>query len=473
LEEHTDRYLLFDLREAIVGDGKMKRKLTILWGLAVGMFLLVAAGIAQGRTITVGQGGGYDFNTIQAAIDDANDGDVVIVSAGTYTVDGNRDIDFKGKAITVRSADPNDPNIVATTIIDCNGTQENPHRGFYFHSGENLSSELNGVTICNGYVTQALGSLGGAIYCESGSGPKIINCRIINSMAFSWPLLGAGSGGGVAGCDGEIINCLISGNGAMYGGGLADCDGSIQKNIITNNKAGYLGGGLCSCDGVIQGNTVSHNRANSHGGGLAYCSASIRNNVIYGNSTYGVGGGLYKCNGEIENNTISGNEVYYWGAGLSNCSGVIANCIIWQNKARYTDSQIIDCSVPSYSCIQDWQGEGIGNITTDPLFTDATNGDYHLKSQAGRWDANEGRWTKDDVTSPCIDAGDPASPIGLEPFPNGGIINMGAYGGTEEASKSYFGEPVCETIVAGDINGDCEVNFEDFSFIAFHWLEEN
>jgi hypothetical protein len=464
LEEHTDRYLLFGLREALFdGDRGMKRKLTILWGFAVGMFILAAAGIAQGRTITVGQGGGYDFNTIQAAIDDANDGDVVIVAAGTYTGDGNRDIDFKGKAITVRSTDPNDPNIVATTIIDCNGTQENPHRGFYFHSGENLSSELNGVTICNGYVTQALGSLGGAIYCESGSGPKIINCRIINSMAFSWPLPGAGSGGGVAGCDGEIINCLISGNGAMCGGGLAFCHGIIQKNIITNNKAGYLGGGLFGCDGVIQGNIVSHNRAMAYGGGLAACSGIIRNNVIACNRTYGRGGGM--------SSRYSGNPV-------------VTNCIVWGNLP----DQLDQVPVVRYSDIKDgWPGDG--NINNDPCFArpgywdqngtpdDANDdfwidGNYHLKSQGGRWDPSSASWVKDDVTSPCIDAGDPASPIGYEPFPNGGIINIGAYGGTTEASKSYFGKPVCETIVAGDINGDCEVNFKDFSFIAFHWLED-
>jgi hypothetical protein len=42
----------------------------------------------------------------------------------------------------------------------------------------------------------------------------------------------------------------------------------------------------------------------------------------------------------------------------------------------------------------------------------------------------------DDVTSPCIDAGDPNTPIGDELFPNGGVVNMGAYGGTAEASKS-------------------------------------
>jgi len=423
----------------------MKQRSIILLGLAVWVFLLVMAGLSQGRTITVGQVGGYDFTTIQAAIDDANDGDVVIVAAGTYTGGGNRDIDFKGKAITVCSTDPNDPNIVATTIIDCNGTLENPHRGFYFHSAENLSSELNGVTICNGYVTQALGGLGGAIYCEKGSRPKIINCRIIDSGATSWPLIGGGGGGGVAGCDGEIINCLISGNGAMGGGGLADCDGSVQKNIITNNSAAYLGGGLFVCDGVIQSNTVSYNRAGGYGGGLVACNGIIRNNVISYNFTYGRGGGM--------SNRYGGNPT-------------VTNCIVWGNLP----DQLNQVPVVRYSDVEGgWPGEG--NISADPCFADVNKGDYHLKSQAGRWNANSESWVKDDVTSPCIDAGDPASPIGLEPFPNGGIINMGAYGGTTEASKSYFGEPVCETIVAGDINGDCAVNFFDFELMAVHWLE--
>lgn len=79
----------------------------------------------------------------------------------------------------------------------------------------------------------------------------------------------------------------------------------------------------------------------------------------------------------------------------------------------------------------------------------------------------------DDVTSPCIDAGDSMSPLGPEPFPNGGIVNMGAYGGTAEASKSYFGGAPCDVIVTGDINGDCIVNFLDFRLMALHWLEDN
>jgi len=65
-----------------------------------------------------------------------------------------------------------------------------------------------------------------------------------------------------------------------------------------------------------------------------------------------------------------------------------------------------------------------------------TEGDYHLKSQAGRWDAGTQGWVKDDVTSPCIDAGDPDADYGDELWPHGQRLNMGAYGGTSEASLS-------------------------------------
>jgi len=140
--------------------------------VALCVSLLAMAQIVPGRTIYVDANGLADFNNIQAAIDDANDGDTVIVNPGTYTGDGNRDIDFLGKASTVRSTDPNNPNIVATTIIDCNGTQEDPHRGFYFHNNEDANSVLVGLTITGGYGPRAqiftnLESVGGAILCDA------------------------------------------------------------------------------------------------------------------------------------------------------------------------------------------------------------------------------------------------------------------------------------------------------------------
>jgi internalin A len=66
------------------------------------------------------------------------------------------------------------------------------------------------------------------------------------------------------------------------------------------------------------------------------------------------------------------------------------------------------------------------------------NGDYHLASQAGRWEPEKKTWVTDDATSVCIDTGDPTSPAGDEPSSNGSVLNMGAYGGTAQASKFYL-----------------------------------
>jgi len=145
------------------------------------------------------------------------------------------------------------------------------------------------------------------------------------------------------------------------------------------------------------------------------------------------------------------------------------NCLVWDgDNSMLVSRSSAKPATPSpeagvdivirYSDVQGgWPGEG--NIDADPRFAslgswvDASNpkvsvkpdhpkatwvdGDYHLKSQAGRWDPVARVWVQDGITSPCIDAGDPKSPVGDEPQPNGGRINMGAYGGTAEASKSY------------------------------------
>jgi len=137
-----------------------------------------------------------------------------------------------------------------------------------------------------------------------------------------------------------------------------------------------------------------------------------------------------------------------------------ANTLVWGTGLLDGDPCFVD---PGY-----WDANGTPDDPNDDFFVE---GDYHLKSQAGRWDPVSASWVQDDVTSPCIDAGDPNSPVGYEPFPNGGCINMGAYGGTAEASKSYFGQALCETPIAGDINGDCRVDLADLAILLKHWLE--
>ncbi|MCD6395809.1 MAG: hypothetical protein J7M40_20180, partial [Planctomycetes bacterium] len=125
---------------------------------------LIAAIIALAASTTPAAelhvGPGETYTTIQSAIDTAEPNDIVIVADGTYTGDGNRDLDFNGKAITVRSQ--NGPE---NCIVDCQGTSNEPHRGFHFHSGEDVNSRIEGLTITGGYSADN----GGAFLCVGGS----------------------------------------------------------------------------------------------------------------------------------------------------------------------------------------------------------------------------------------------------------------------------------------------------------------
>ncbi|MHC4572752.1 MAG: right-handed parallel beta-helix repeat-containing protein [Planctomycetota bacterium] len=484
--------------------------------LAIFAFFLVPARTVPGRTITVDDDRPADFDRIQAAIDDAVDWDVIEVWPGTYRGPGNRDIDFRGKAVTVRSIDPNEPNIVAAAIVDCNGTWDDPHRGFHFHSAEDANSVLDGLTIKHGYAVGA----GGGILGQYNSSPTIRNCLITGNEAedgagiygCDGPITnctimgnyaywaggglctcngiinncwigrnGAGyfggglafcnarivncvitgndaandSGGGLCACDGQIIDCTVDDNFALWGGGFYFCDGWIQNCRITGNLAFCDGGGLDSCQASIANCLITANRAWGFGGGISYSNHAVTNSTINGNWAYYAGGGLCGCNGAISNCTISGDSAYE-GGGLYLCEARINNCVIWDNRADNTGRQLYLCAQPNYSCVQDWPGGGVGNIIHDPCFADPgywddnntphdpyddfwVEGDYHLQSQAGRWNPNVREWVIDAVTSPCIDAGDPNTPVGGEPEPNGNRVNMGAYGQTAEASLSFYG----------------------------------
>jgi len=474
--------------------------------LLVLAFCMAMTYLAQGRTITVGHGGSYDFRTIQAAIDDANDADKIIVADGTYTGDGNRDIDFLGKAIIVCSA--NGPD---SCIIDCNGTEAQPHRGFYFGNREDSNSVLEGFTITNGYIRNNNGGgiycsgssptiekcvignnevrttdlyltpdvYGGGIYCGTNASPRIVNCTISNNKAtnvstLAWPLA---FGGGIycsSSSNALLTNCTISGNSASVGGGGMVNHGGNPK--LTNCT--FIGNGDGMLDlgsSTLMNCTFAHNMLgmSNEWGNAKLVNCTFKNNVframynLYsqpilinctfcGNSTPDDGAGMFNdaSNPTLVNCTFSGNRASRRGGAIYNWGGepTLTNCILWRDMPDeiyvYSGKPVV-----TYSNVRGgWPGEG--NIDAEPLF-----------------EAKEGRWTKDDVTSPCIDAGNMSSPIGNEPFPNGGIVNMGAYGGTAEASKSYFGGPVCKTVVAGDINGDCIVNFVDFAILGFHWLE--
>jgi hypothetical protein len=260
----------------------------------------------------------------------------------------------------------------------------------------------------------------------------------------------------------------------------------IQNNMLLNCHDDMINPTKCSA--VIIGNILMG--SDDHGVVLRdKCSPLMINNIIYNCSSAGIAV-QNQCDAMLVNNTIVNCErgirffdhtdrwvppyCLFPGSGRA----TVINCIIWDcptsfelQDSPYTQDRgshvTIKCcdveggqsqmSVSAHSTVAWLQG----NINADPQFIDPN---YHLKSQAGHWDTNSHTWVKDNVTSPCIDAGDPNSDWTAELWPNGRRINMGAYGGTPEASMSL------STVGnIGDLNNDDTVDFLDLANFAASW----
>jgi len=288
------------------------------------------------------------YPDIQSAIDEANEGDEIVLMPGTYAGDGNRDLDFIGKAITVRGTDPNDPAVVAATVIDCQGTEAEPHRGFRFHSGETADSVVAGLTITNGYgneenVGAEMKPVGGAVFC-TGSSPTLVNCAFSGNSA-------AYDGGGMYNYDSSptLANCTFANNVVGYGGGgmynWHDSNPTLTGCTFSGNSAAGWGGGIhneTNCDPILVNCTFSGNTAD-YGGGMCNwydnTNPTLTNCTFSGNSA-DYGGGM--CNGfgntspTLTNCTFSGNSADY-GGGMCNCydntSPTLTNCTFSGNSA--------------------------------------------------------------------------------------------------------------------------------------------
>ena len=258
-----------------------------------------------------------DQPTIQAGIDAAVDGDIVLVSDGVWTGYGNKELDFGGRAITVASESG-----PAECIIDC----ENSGRGFTFTGGEGPDTVVRGFTIINGYRFT-----GGGIRCFASS-PTINGCVIQYCVADS------GGGGAIHCLDGAAP--LITGNTMTnnlahsgFGGALFAENASpvIEDNEITYNTADFEGGAVyCTASTVrIAGNTLSHNSTlladpswwGDGGGAISAKDGStmeIESNIISANSSTWYGGAISASfsTAAIRLNTINDNQVNFSGAGI-------------------------------------------------------------------------------------------------------------------------------------------------------------
>jgi subtilisin family serine protease len=409
-----------------------------------------------------------DSVTIQQALFFSRPTETIILAEGTYY----ENIYLGGRNITLTGTDPNDPNVVAATIIN-GDTDSNPEtmsgRVINLAGTEDTTCHIYGLTITQGCTSAGGGGIRGA-----GAFASISNCIIKNNATLS-------RGGGLNNCDGPITNCDITGNSAEDGGGLYHCNGPITNCTITANSADDRGGGAFDCGGehicyspddcvfattncIFSGNsassgggmynsitnpilskcTFSGNTAWGYGGGMYnYESSQTLTNCIFIGNSANYGGGMYnyrRTNLTIINCTLADNS-----APNGNCLAcdsseqkypshlLLANCILWDggDEIWNNDNSIITII---YSDVQGgWKGGS--NLDTDPLFVDTDNGDYRLSA-----------------ASPCIDATIDAGVYediddNIRPFNFPGVDNNGELPDFDMGAYEAVATTQCELII--------------------------
>ncbi len=326
-----------------------------------------------------------DYTFIQQAIYASHDGDLVIVSNGTYY----ERINFQGRQIKVRSESG-----AATTIID--GQDSGPV--VTFQSGETRESTLQEFTIRNGSGLGSSTRRGGGIWITNASSPNILGCIIRENVS--------ATGGGIMiedlGSNPMIAHCMIEFNNApdTDGGGIYVRDAAnpeIFSNLIRLNNAFY-GGGIF----------------------IREAAGLIRNNTIYSNQGHTFGGGIYalNCNGTFQNNIIAfqytGEGVYFFESEV--LPTLMRNDVFGNEGGEYGGAA----------------DPGPTDMQEDPLFVDGPNGGFYLSNTAaGQTDQ-----------SPCVDAGfEESSSIGLDVYTTRtdhvadfGMTDLGYHYGYTEAS---------------------------------------
>ncbi len=332
-----------------------------------------------GAELVVQCNGAYGYATIQAAIEAAEDGDVVVVLPNDCNAEGRyyENIDFLGKAITVRSSDG-----PAVTTIDANGSGT----VVTCTSGEGPSSVLEGFTITGGTGASARGSTcGGGMY-SSNSSPTVVNC------IFSWN--SAFLGGGLYLKDGSptLAECRFSWNSALLGGGLHSEDGNptLTDCAFEHNIASFAGGGLYTLGSpILIGCTFVENVAEHTGGGMyGEWSATLTECSFVRNSAWKGGGmstrsllgsaipKLTKCRFVGNIASSSGGGLVTWGP-FTGDGAILTDCVFERNSAAtngggmhaYGNTRLVHCSFKENAAID---GGGINSRQGDHALHDHT-----------------------------------------------------------------------------------------------------
>jgi hypothetical protein len=351
----------------------------------------------------------------------------------------------------------------------------------------------------------------GTLSCYHGSTVVLTGCTVKDSENRGMQIID---------CNVVLVGCTFEGN---RGGGVrsSGSDLTLLDCRFIRNQGTALDSGMGRRDLRLTGCSFVGNRGD-YAGAINSANLVLHDCEFLGNSA-SLGAGAVQDQGNCFEATgclFAGNSTLRtsWPGAISSYTTItrLSNCTFADNRGQpatidrwngrpSSPVEVTQCIFRDGPAALNWHessGSGIsiaysdieggypgeGNIDVEPRFVKPgywadpndpnvvlgpqdpcavwVPGDYHLQSQAGHWDRASRTWVYDEATSPCIDAGAPSASVGLEPFPNGGIVNLGAYGGAAEASRSYFGGPVCETQMPGDINGDCRVDEADEAILA-------
>ena len=269
--------------------------------------------------LTVGKNAPRDFSVVETAIHFADDGYTITVKPGTYV----ENINMRGKAVTLQSIDPTDPNIIVRTILDGNAAGS----VITCDSGEGADTVINGFVITNGSADD-----GGGMYTDHAS-LTIRNCTFSDNTADS-------SGGGMYNyyASPTISNCTFS------------------NNTVEDSS----GGGMYNyhCSPIISNCMFSHNSAYIDGGGMFnyYASPTISNCTFFGNTVRFRGGGMSNSSSSptVSHCTFSANEVIlYSGGGMENynSSPMVSDCTFRDNAVGESGGGIYSGSNGYSSCV--------------------------------------------------------------------------------------------------------------------------
>ncbi|MFC1572634.1 hypothetical protein ACFL6M_03440 [Candidatus Eisenbacteria bacterium] len=349
--------------------------------------------LASPVTYLVNPEGTGDFPTIQDAINAAADGDRIELAEGTFRGDGNRSIDFYGKAVTVASR----IGLADSCVIDCQGSPLHPARGFLFISGEGLESVVQGVTITDGYAWGAGdANQGGAISCI-GSSPSVLDCVFIENTAglgaglscfdgaspyvrgCSFLESNAAAGGGIycwIQASPEVVDCLFADTEADHGGAVNcyESSPSFTGCEFMRHTAIYGGAVWLSyhCFPSFQSCTFSSNTATINGGAFrcwTNCSPTLNNCTLYGNAA--PSGAGFWCN-DLNGLPILENTIIAFST-----QGEAIYCEEPSLAALYCSDVYGNAGGDWIGCLEDQWGLD-GNIALDPLLCDPENGDFTI-----------------------------------------------------------------------------------------------